>query len=267
MKKIVSLVLVLSLCFALCACGKSKAVAELEAKINTAYNMPTEYADEIDAAHAAVTEAYALYEALTDKEKAQVENYQLLESAYQNVFDAEYVLAFHLLQFLNISTEYVAFKTVEIGNNVGASDMYDCRSCVEDFTDETKTLSDYNQEYDFDMTDILWYAGYGLCPENVDGSYIVNEAAIIEECASFNLAFQNIIDGCEDLEVRLSKMRKEYGQTHAEQIAALNELWIESNLYAELAMAPEGSLGTFQDSIQNYSNSIDRLTKAVEILQ
>ncbi len=74
MKRIISLVLVLALCLSLCACGKSKAVKNVEAMIDAIGEVTVD-------SEAAVVEAENAFDALTDEEKDKVENYAVLIEA------------------------------------------------------------------------------------------------------------------------------------------------------------------------------------------
>lgn len=74
MKKVFSVLLILALCLSLCACGKSKAVSNVESLIGAIGEVTVD-------SEAAVVEAEEAYNALTDKEKEEVENYADLVSA------------------------------------------------------------------------------------------------------------------------------------------------------------------------------------------
>lgn len=74
MKRIISLLLVLALCLPLCACGKSKAVSNVESLIGAIGEVTVD-------SEAALVEAEEAYKVLTEKEKEAVENYADLVSA------------------------------------------------------------------------------------------------------------------------------------------------------------------------------------------
>lgn len=74
MKKIISLILVLAICLSLCSCGKSEAVKKVEEQITAIGEVSLESKNAIDSAQQA-------FDALTEEDKAKVENYfQLVES-------------------------------------------------------------------------------------------------------------------------------------------------------------------------------------------
>lgn len=73
-KKIVIILMLLSLMFTLCACGKSKKVTELEELIASIGEVSLEKQSSIE-------EAQKNYQELSDSDKAKVENYGVLEAA------------------------------------------------------------------------------------------------------------------------------------------------------------------------------------------
>lgn len=81
MKRIISLLLVLALCLPLCACGKSKAVSNVESLIGAIGEVTAD-------CEAAIVQAEEAYNALTDKEKGTVENYAVLTKARAELNEA-----------------------------------------------------------------------------------------------------------------------------------------------------------------------------------
>lgn len=80
MKKFISILLILAMLLSLCACGKSKAVRNVEEAINSIGEVSTKSKDVILTAKKA-------YNNLSDEDKAQVENYALLDAAVNNLFE------------------------------------------------------------------------------------------------------------------------------------------------------------------------------------
>jgi len=75
MKKALSLILALLMCFTLCACGKSEAVVKVEELISAIGEVSVESKSAIDAAQEA-------FDALPEEEKAEVENYYVLVESH-----------------------------------------------------------------------------------------------------------------------------------------------------------------------------------------
>ena len=75
MKKIISFILVIVMCFTLCACGKSEAVVKVEELISAIGEVSLKSKDAIESAQQA-------FNALTEEEKAEVENYYVLVESH-----------------------------------------------------------------------------------------------------------------------------------------------------------------------------------------
>ena len=83
MKKAIALVLTLAMCLSLCACGKSKAVKDVEDAIDAIGEVSLD-------SEAAIAKAEYMYEFLTESEQAQVENKAILAEArfiYNGIFN------------------------------------------------------------------------------------------------------------------------------------------------------------------------------------
>lgn len=82
MKKTVALLLVLSMVFTLCGCGKSKEAKKAEELINAIGEVTIDSKDDLD-------EAQDYYSGLSDKAKAEVENYSILKKAVAEYAEIE----------------------------------------------------------------------------------------------------------------------------------------------------------------------------------
>lgn len=112
MKRIISLLLVLALCLPLCACGKSKAVSNVESLIGAIGEVTVD-------SEAAVVEAEEAYKVLTDKEKEAVENYADLVSARTVLDEALEIEQFRqsiLGEWVNIDSDKDIISFDENGN-------------------------------------------------------------------------------------------------------------------------------------------------------
>lgn len=145
MKKIVALVLALSMVFALCACGKSETVKAAENAID-------EIGEVTENSEAAIINAEKIYNNLTDNEKEQVSNRMELFNARES-FDSLWLdLLCSNKWRLVLSDTTITFDktgTVKSGSDSGTWVR----------TDNTIVLSlsgyysDYNNTYTFDNSD------------------------------------------------------------------------------------------------------------------
>lgn len=170
MKKIVALLLALVMMFALCGCGKSKEVKNVESQIESIAKiaLPDE-----EGKIKAVREAY---DALTDEEQGEVANYDVLA-------DVEYKNEFALLEkyirsmiersetvidlYRKISSTAYA-EASWIGANRSATEQhyFDCIMAVEsDTTWESWTGNTMKWPYDSNWVDVF-RLGALLCSEN-----------------------------------------------------------------------------------------------------
>lgn len=133
MKKIISLLLALVICLSLCACGKSQAVRAVEEAIQAIGEVSTDSKN-------AIENADNLYNALSSKEKDQVENYNILEQA-QKVYVFELSkTAYNKICKAYEMTDAFASDTYE-GWRVGATEqkaLLSADNCAEYLTRKMK---------------------------------------------------------------------------------------------------------------------------------
>ena len=91
MKKALSLILVLLMCFTLCACGKSEAVVKVEELITAIGEVSLESKGAIESAQEA-------FNALPEEEKAEVENYYVLVESHDTFAELEKIEEQRLLE-------------------------------------------------------------------------------------------------------------------------------------------------------------------------
>jgi hypothetical protein len=264
MKKIISLILVLVMVLTLTGC-KSAEVKDLEAQIAELAGLSMETLNDVDAARERIVAVRNAYNALSAKDQGKVENLADLEAAEKKVFEAEYDLLVSLMSFLNVNTDYVASGVITVWDNVGASKFWTYYNVIFFFDDENKTLDEYSAEYGQSLFASLWCAGSGLCPSKISGSKIKDEAGVIKVCATYNLAYDNVEQAVELIQERVARLNSEHADDYPTKMAALYDWWMESYLYAQLAMNPEGSLASYTSSVKTYQNNIDRLSMNAEM--
>lgn len=142
MKRIISLLLVLALCLSLCACGKSKAVSNVESLIGAIGEVTAD-------SEAAVVEAEEAYKVLTDKEKKTVENYADLVSARTVLDEALEIERFRqsiLGEWVNIDSgeDIVSFEK-------GGNCLFDNITATYNITDEVVSVSVLGMELQFTL--------------------------------------------------------------------------------------------------------------------
>lgn len=264
MKKLISLVLVLVMVLSLTGC-KSKEVKDLEAQISELAALSMETLNDVDAARQRIEGVRDAYNALSPKDQANVENLDELEDAERRVFEAEYDLLVSLMNFLNTNTDYVVSGVITVWENVGASKFWTYYDVIFFFDDENKTLDQYSAEFGQNLYASLWCAGKGLCPSKISGSTIKDEAGVIKVCATYNLAYDNVEQAVELIQERVARLNSEYADTYPKKMAALYDWWMESYLYADLALNPSGNLASYKSSVKTFQNNLNRLSMEAEM--
>lgn len=142
MKRTISLLLVLALCLSLCACGKSKAVSNVESLIGAIGEVTAD-------SEAAIVEAEEAYKVLTDKEKEAVENYADLVSA-RTVLDE----ALEIEQFRqSILGEWVSVDSGEdiVSFEKDGNCLFDNITATYNITDDVASISVLGMELQFTL--------------------------------------------------------------------------------------------------------------------
>lgn len=83
---------------------------------------------------------------------------------------------------------------------------------------------------------------------------------IMSDCIGFNecLAFLDEIDFIGE---RVRELKKQYSKTHPEEMALLNDWYIELSMYVDFAKNPSGSLSSYRSNDREYQDSISRYEK------
>lgn len=260
MKKLIALSLVLIMVLSLCACGKSdeaKAVDETLAAIGEVTN------DNLEEAEAVV----AAYHALTDKDRESIENTEILKRVQEEIFFVNFYNVVYSLDVVYHSAQVVTNSTEEIWDNVDIDDFWTSYNAVRELNlDMTK--SEYDEYYGANTMAIIFCAAQGLCPERVDDIYHGNNETIMEEvidlCVIFNQAYDLVEDSMDSIAEVAQRIKKEYRDNYADEIDALDELYLEVSLYADFALMPSGSLANYISQDSDYQNTIDRLIKVMK---
>lgn len=123
MKKIIALVVAMTISLSLCACGKSQAVQNVETLISDIGDVSLDSKERIDAAQQA-------YDALSAEEKAKVENLSLLldgQTAYRELEKQEA----EKLVYSNATTAYISIARAWVFVDQMGNDLYNIwHGCV-----------------------------------------------------------------------------------------------------------------------------------------
>lgn len=261
------------MCLSFAACGKKKseavekkseAVENVELLIADLPGLTMENYDEIIAAKKKIDTVKAEYNALTDEEKNQVENKDVFDSQRQRLFESEYTEAALCIQYMNLNIDYVVSGNATIWDNVGASDFWTYQKYVlllgQNGYDALK--SQYSAD---DAETLLWAAGYAVDKEYFGENFSYFSSSKIaeaeEKCKSYVQSIKNIEDSHKTIEEFINTMMKDYSEEHSKEMDALQTWWIESSMYADHALEPDGNLNSYISAANEYQNNIKRYQK------
>ena len=145
MKKITFLFLALIMCLSLCACGKTQEAELVDEMILTIGTVTLE-------SEKSINDAIEAYNSLSDKDRATVENYAILEKAQEDLSRLKDELFHQELDELTTSLLFLYDKSkalseinIIIWRNALIKDISvdGCYNCIKLFYDENLTAADY----------------------------------------------------------------------------------------------------------------------------
>lgn len=274
MKKGISLVLVLVMCLSLCACGKSQAVKAAEEAITDIGEISIDSKD-------AIENAEKLYNALSDKEKEQVENYNTLVNAQK-----AYVFELSKEAYNNICKAYKIMDKLSTdlyeGWRIGAtesSSYFNADNCAQYLT---KTMSLTEEELREGIA--YWYVSHHAKIDGVQIEYDWDSATEEDKAelrkldwAFFNhqkkasetsfvgpiIAVQQAYTVRGDIDeirtfldeatTQMKELSKEYSDY--EHYPNLKGFYSTADSFFEFCMKPEGSFNQAKITIKDYRDT------------
>lgn len=268
-KRIVSSVLALTILVTLNACGNSQ-VKEVEGFITQIGKVTKEISAEQEEAITAATEAY---NSLSDNEKKQVSNYDLLHEAR---YKLEMSKMTNTMTYWNYCCDYVANAVEQIWSVEGADHVIGTFAWVLNFDDADKSIDDYcvqsptlSNFSKSELSIMLWGIARSLNPKEYSDNYYSEfegkgERGTIEICAQICVAYNNISEAQAYFPEAIDTLKSDFSETHNDEIAQFVEWYIESDLYADFVKEPSGSLLSYRESHDQFQKSMDRYKKVAE---
>ncbi len=217
MKKIVALILALSMVFVLCGCGNEDKFKEAYSSI---YDELAALKDDCDIANAFNTDIM---------QKSGAENFGTIYNAVRKFQDEN-----------SLDKVKQAASTTDAPNGWVAS---------------------------------VWVAACGVIPdeysiEDANLDFWDDEAKtdeIISRCIEINTVINRVSERESAIKAEIEALHGEYGKKYSDEIDALNELYVECSLYADLVLEPTGTISEYNSNINTYDNNISRLLKTTAI--
>lgn len=261
MKKTISLLLALVMCLSLCACGKSEEVIAVEEKIASIGEITDDSTD-------AINDARDAYDALSDEDKAKVEN---ASSLHEAIFESLVIRCNELNRQSSILSEGVMI----VWENVGGSKFWDYFDDVLRFNDfcvieDMKFLNELST-----VQILMWYTGYAMEPESFDYGECGRPEDLTDDdfiyiaglCMPYAKAYAALPEMETDLNSDISQFVKDYKNTYPEKTNLLHEWMLESSMFAEFALEPSGNLADYETKLKEYETMMSRFQKEAEMLK
>ena len=263
MKRILSLSLAVLLCLSLCACGKSKEAKAVDDLILSIGEVTAESAETVQAAAEA-------YNALSEKDRESIENYETLKKAQEDLFYIEFYDLSNRLLEVYYNCKQVSNGTRIIWDNVGSQEFWTSYNAVR-ILNQDLSKAEYDELHmkisGAKAYATIWCAARGLCPSNV---YDVNKMTddgqekTIDLCVDFNNCYTLISENMDPIAEDVRILKNAYQDNFQDEVNTLNELCIEVSMYADFALEPSGSLSSYTSTEKDYQNSIDRMIKLID---
>lgn len=258
MKKAVCLIFSIMMLLALSACGKSKEAARVDDLILSIGEVSLESNEAIGAAEDA-------YNALTDKDKADVEHYSDLEEAKSEFENILYTSIADDLSKMNGQCNELSSAVLQIWDNVGPDYFTTVYITILKFEDGT-SLEEMKQKaqkpYDWFIN--ILTAGMGLNKdeyESVDIDDDVTIAEIVEQCIHISQNYWNVNDTNEKLNTQVSEHIKSCKEEWPDKADLLREWYLESSLYADSVLNPSGSYASYSQNRLEFIEEMKRFQK------
>ncbi len=296
MRKTIAILLACLMLLTFTACGKSEATKNVEAAISAIGEVTLESGNSINAAQQA-------YDALTDKEKEQVENINLLaeaKSALANLekleaerieaerleaerleaerIEAEYVQKRNALiaaiHTINEFSDYTSGEILKMWNNVINSKSSLDFSAVYGslvFMTFDGTVDEYMAKYDKQFELFIHAAGLAVAPDITPVSALTDMSVdtmnkIIKLCYEYNHNISLLQTSLEELDEIMAEYKTCVSDDHKDEYELLSEWYVETKSYAEFASAPTGNYTSYSNNRSNYQSEMGKYQTKASLL-
>lgn len=275
MKKVVALFLALSMVFALCGCGKSEDAQAVDDLILSIGNVSID-------SNEAIATAEEAYNALTAEQKKEVENYDKLEAAADELYKLRLRALIDDITLFNAASEDVCLYVSTAWDNVGSDKVLLMLQTAALFNLKDKTVAEYVNIFSLatgkevsekDVLQLLAAAAQAFNPGALEWFNDIPTTKWVSEeeqlktlriCEKYNEQVKYVKENGDLLTAAVKEFRDIYGQTHKDEVDTLNKWMIDSNLFADLALDPSGTLFSYNSSIEEYTTSMNKYKRTME---
>ena len=228
---------------------KSQAVRNTEKMISSIEDTSYESKAEIESARAA-------YNALSDKEKKRVSNYDQLQSAEKELevaaeayYQKTKIIYAKQLDEVHNACMGIWYGDILIMQHAGEEYVSAIRKCIKMFNKD-QSFSQYGES----MRDYLWMAAYGVCPDAISGSKIKTgkEQTIVDNCVVYNETWATM-ETAKRLQKEVDAFADEFSSQHPDETSLLSK-WASALADTESYLQnPTGDLETTLETALSFS--------------
>ncbi len=304
MKKTVALLLALSMVFALCGCGKSEAVKNVEQEISSLSDTLT-----LDDAEA-VSNVRATYNTLEEKEKGDVTNYQKLldaeatigtlkeqakEQEWREQFDNEIAFLKEIEGDCDVVIDLysrissAASSASSYFGRMGETDVNEYYGTIRYF-DGTKTIEHFKARYGTSSSSLgapywqkkLFWAAVIVYPEKysfVKYAHLPNDDAyyatkveegdaetVVSNCEAYNTVIDNLAAKNALAFEGIKELKEKGGAEKQATIDALYNYYLAVDSAVNYVLSPSGSLSSVVSQYSNVKTAIEQARKTLDIV-
>lgn len=263
MKKIISLVLALVMCLSLCACGKSEEVKAVEEKIASIGEVSIDKADIIQ-------EVNQAYEALSDKDKEKVENFDILQKSTDALQKAMFTAIADKCKEMNAGSDLIAQSVIEVWENVGGEKFWTWYGSILKFKDESLANMDVNSVDSYD-TD-YWYLSMpayalGKIKHTDDDMSAEERQAIVDTCTVLANTYYGIQEMNEQVNQDYSIYKDLFKDEYADECQFLREWYLASSVFVEFATNPTGNRNDYSTKLTEHNSTMYAFQKEADLMK
>ena len=259
MKKGISLVLVLVMCLSLCACGKSEEVKAVEEKIASIGEVSIDKADIIQ-------EVNQAYEALSDKDKEKVENFDILQKSTDALQKAMFTAIADECEKMNAGSDLVAQSVIEVWENVGGKDFWTWYGTILKFQNESVANIDINDNHNALYWEMPAYALGKTKTTFVDIS-IEDRQDIVDTCIVLANMYYGIQEMNEQVNQDYSVYKDLFEDEYADECQFLREWYLASSVFVEFATNPTGNRNEYSTKLTEHNSTMYAFKKEADLMK
>ncbi len=262
MRKVISLLLMLSMLASLTGC-KSQEAKNVEALINSIGEVTMENISVVE-------EVAKAYDALSEDDKEKVENIAVLEEAQELaeklVFENGLGELASRLRVMSASADFVTDCSILVWKNVGADQFYVTMQMIWLFEKDQSRDAYVDELSEIVVKLSTRQAAKGLEPSMVKNNEIsvADQEEILESCILFNEAYAALSYDMDSLTDDVTAFCKEYKETYPEPISILYEWGIDCGIYADFALEPTGTLSSYGSAAEEHQDKMDKYERQLE---